>query len=62
MSFYKTPLKYGTTVVDEFIPKTLSDVTVLRIEEYKPDFSDFEKKLEDVLANPIGERFIPRVR
>ncbi|MHA2209616.1 MAG: lactate racemase domain-containing protein, partial [Candidatus Thorarchaeota archaeon] len=56
MSFYKTPLKYGTTVVDEFIPKTLSDVTVLRIEEYKPDFSDFEKKLEDVLANPIGSK------
>ncbi|MFW9912018.1 MAG: lactate racemase domain-containing protein [Candidatus Thorarchaeota archaeon] len=56
MSFYKTPLKYGTTVIDEFIPKTLSDVTVLQIEEYKPDFSDFEKKIEDVLANPIGSK------
>ncbi|MHA2117755.1 MAG: lactate racemase domain-containing protein [Candidatus Thorarchaeota archaeon] len=56
MSFYKTPLKYGATVIDEFIPKTLSDVTVLQIEEYKPDFSDFENKLNEVLANPIGSK------
>jgi nickel-dependent lactate racemase len=56
MSFYKTPLKYGTTVIDEFIPKTLSDVTVLQIEEYKPDFSDVEKKLDAVLAEPIGSK------
>ncbi|KXH72417.1 MAG: hypothetical protein AM326_03505 [Candidatus Thorarchaeota archaeon SMTZ-45] len=56
MSFYKTPLKYGTAVIDEFIPKTLNDVTVLQIEEYKPDFSDVEKKLEEVLADPIGSK------
>ena len=56
MSFYKTPLKYGATVIDEFIPKTLNDVTVLQIDEYKPDFSDFKKKLEEVLANPVGSK------
>jgi nickel-dependent lactate racemase len=56
MSFYNTPLKYGTTVIDEFIPKTLNDVTVLQIEESKPDFTDFKKKLEEVLGNPIGSR------
>ncbi|MHA2356183.1 MAG: lactate racemase domain-containing protein, partial [Candidatus Thorarchaeota archaeon] len=56
MSFYKTPLKYGATVIDEFIPKTLTDVTVLQIEEFKPDFSDLQNKLEEVLTNPIGSK------
>jgi hypothetical protein len=34
MSYHKTPLKYGTVTVDEFIPTDLTDVTVLQIAEY----------------------------
>ncbi|MFQ5834031.1 MAG: lactate racemase domain-containing protein [Candidatus Thorarchaeota archaeon] len=54
MSYYKTPIKYGASFVDEFIPTTLEDVTVLQVEEYKPDFDDFEAKLKQVLEDPIG--------
>ncbi|MFX0045390.1 MAG: lactate racemase domain-containing protein [Candidatus Hermodarchaeota archaeon] len=56
MSFYKTPIKYGATVVDEFIPLALKEVSVLEVEEYKPDFDDFEAKLDDVLENPVGSK------
>jgi len=55
MSYHKTPLKYGAHLVDDFIPSDL-DVTVLRIGEFTPDFSDFEKKLNEVLSNPIGSK------
>ncbi len=56
MAYYKTPLKYGGTVIDEFIPKTIKDVTVLEIDEFTPDFSDFVAKLNEVLENPIGSK------
>ncbi|MHA2424626.1 MAG: lactate racemase domain-containing protein [Candidatus Thorarchaeota archaeon] len=56
MSYHKTPLKYGSTIVDDFIPTSLEDVTVLKVGEFTPDFTDFESKLNDVLANPIGSK------
>lgn len=56
MSYHKTPLKYGSLEVDEFIPTSLEDVSVLKVEEFKPDFADFEVKLKEVLANPIGSK------
>ncbi|TFG09093.1 DUF2088 domain-containing protein [Candidatus Thorarchaeota archaeon] len=56
MPYHKTPLKYGSHVIDEFIPTSLDRVDVLQIEEYHPDFSDFEKKLDEVLANPLGTK------
>ncbi|MCK5239373.1 MAG: DUF2088 domain-containing protein [Candidatus Thorarchaeota archaeon] len=56
MSYHKTPLKYGSVEVDDFIPASISDVTVLKVGEYTRDFSEFETKLKDVLANPIGSK------
>ncbi len=38
MSYHKTPLKYGSVEVDDFIPTSISDVTVLNVGEYTPDF------------------------
>ncbi|MFX0108566.1 MAG: lactate racemase domain-containing protein, partial [Candidatus Hodarchaeota archaeon] len=56
MSYHKTPLKYGATVVDEFLPKTLENVSILEVDEYTPNFSDFKAKLNEVLVNPIGSK------
>ena len=56
MSWYKTPLKYGSHVVDEFIPTSIKDVHLLEIEEYTPDFTDLEKKFHHVLDHPIGSK------
>ncbi len=56
MAYHKTPLKYGDKVIDEFIPKEVSDVTVLRVDEYKPDFTDLTSKLNEVLDSPIGSK------
>ncbi len=54
MSYYKTPLKYGDTTVDEFIPRDIKDVHIVRIGDYEPDFSNLEKKLNEVLDSPLG--------
>ncbi len=56
MSWYKTPLKYGSYIVDEFIPASIRDVRLLEIEEYAPDFDNFEEKLNSVLENPLGSK------
>ena len=61
MSYYKTPLKYGDTIVDEFIPKDVKDVHIIRIGDYEPDFSDLEKKLDEVLDSPIGTKPLDQV-
>lgn len=42
MSYHRTPLKYGDEVIDEFIPKDLKDVHILRVDEYTPDFTDLK--------------------
>ncbi|MFW9907564.1 MAG: lactate racemase domain-containing protein [Candidatus Thorarchaeota archaeon] len=54
MSYYKTPLKYGEIVVDEFITRELENVKVLKVGDFHPDFIDLAAKLQQVLANPIG--------
>ncbi len=54
MSYHSTPLNYGGDEVDEFIPKSIEDVTILQVDEYNPDFTDFKKKLNDVLNSPLG--------
>ena len=54
MSYHSTPLSYGGDEVDEFIPNSVEDVTILQIDEYTPDFTDLEKKLNEVLASPLG--------
>jgi nickel-dependent lactate racemase len=56
MSFHKTPLKYGSIEVDDFIPTSLSNVTVLKVGEFTPDFTVFEEKLNEVLTKPIGSK------
>lgn len=56
MSYHKTPLKYGSTVVDEFIPSSVEKTKVLEIEGYEPDFENIEQKLHDVLEHPIGTK------
>jgi len=56
MSYYKTPLKYGSYEVDEFIPTSFKDVHILQVGEFKPDFNDFETKLNSVLENPIESK------
>ncbi|MHA1390332.1 MAG: lactate racemase domain-containing protein [Candidatus Thorarchaeota archaeon] len=56
MTYHSTPLKYGDQVIDEFIPKDVADVSILRIEEYKPDFTDLKAKLNQVLDSPIGSK------
>ncbi|MBN2231079.1 MAG: DUF2088 domain-containing protein [Candidatus Thorarchaeota archaeon] len=54
MSYHRTPLKYGDEVIDEFIPKDLKDVHILRVDEYTPDFTDLKTKLNQVLDKPLG--------
>jgi len=56
MTYHSTPLKYGDQVIDEFIPTTVGDLTVLRVGEYKPDFEDLTTKLNEVLDSPIGSK------
>ncbi|NHJ13535.1 MAG: DUF2088 domain-containing protein [Candidatus Thorarchaeota archaeon] len=56
MVYYKTPLKYGAVVVDEFIPSSLGDVTVLKIDEFTPDFTNLANKLNQVLSNPLASK------
>ncbi|MFW9932482.1 MAG: lactate racemase domain-containing protein [Candidatus Thorarchaeota archaeon] len=56
MSYHKTPLKYGSYEVDEFIPTSFEDVRILQVGEFTPDFTDFEVKLNEVLAKPIGSK------
>ncbi len=56
MDYHSTPLNYGGDEIDEFIPKSVKDVTILQVDEYTPDFSDFEKKLNEVLDSPIGSK------
>ncbi len=56
MSYHKTPLKYGDTVVDEFIPKTMTRVKVLKAGELRPDFTDFAKRLNEVLDKPLASK------
>ncbi|MFW9871104.1 MAG: lactate racemase domain-containing protein [Candidatus Thorarchaeota archaeon] len=56
MDYHSTPLNYGGNEIDEFIPRSVKDVTILQVDEYTPDFSDFEKKLNEVLDSPIGSR------
>lgn len=56
MTYHATPLKYGDKVIDEFIPETVSDLTVLRVDEYTPDFTDLTNKLYEVLDSPIGSK------
>jgi len=56
MSYQKTPLKYGTVTIDEFIPTSVKKVTVLHVDEYKPDFTDLKARLEQVLAKPVGSK------
>ncbi len=55
-SYHSTPLKYGDTVIDEFIPKDVTDLSVLRVDEYTPDFTDLKTKLSQVLDSPIGSK------
>lgn len=55
-SYHTTPLKYGDTVIDEFIPKDVTDLTILRVDEYTPDFTDLKTKLNQVLDSPIGSK------
>jgi len=54
MSYHHTPLNYGADEIDEFIPKSIKDVSILQVGEYTPDFTDLEKKLDNVLEFPIG--------
>ena len=54
MSYYNTPLNYGGDAINEFIPKSIEDVTILQVDEYTPDFTDIREKLDDVLKLPLG--------
>ncbi|MFW9956679.1 MAG: lactate racemase domain-containing protein [Candidatus Odinarchaeota archaeon] len=56
MTYHSTPLKYGDQIIDDFIPKAIKDVTVLRIGKYSPDFTDMEKRLRHVLDSPLGTK------
>jgi nickel-dependent lactate racemase len=56
MSYHRTPLNYGGDEVDEFIPKSVTDVSILQIDEYTPDFTNLKNKLRDVLNSPIGSK------
>lgn len=61
MSYHSTPLNYGNVVVDQFVPKTMTRVKVLKVGEFKPNFTDFEKRLLDVLDKPIGSKPLDKV-
>ncbi|MGY5876288.1 MAG: lactate racemase domain-containing protein [Candidatus Thorarchaeota archaeon] len=56
MSYHKTPLKYGSKIVDDFIPEEIADVSILEADEYTPDFTDFQIKMNEVLARPLGSK------
>ena len=55
-AYHSTPLKYGDKVIDEFIPKDVTDLTILRVDEYTPDFTNLKSKLFQVLDTPIGSK------
>jgi nickel-dependent lactate racemase len=56
MAYHNTPLKYGSQEINDFIPESVTDATVLRIDEYSPDFTDMKKKLNEVLNSPLGTK------
>ncbi len=56
MTYHSTPLKYGDKVIDEFIPKDVADVSILRVAEYTPDFTDLKTKMNEVLESPIESK------
>lgn len=56
MTYHGTPLNYGGDEIDEFIPKSVEDVSILQVAEYTPDFTDFKDKLTEVLESPIGSK------
>jgi len=56
MAYHDTPLKYGSQEINDFIPKTIADVTVLRIDKYTPDFTDMKKRLNELLDSPLGTK------
>lgn len=56
MEYHSTPLNYGGDEIDEFIPKRIEDVTILQVDAYTSDFSDFEMKLNEVLDSPVGSK------
>jgi nickel-dependent lactate racemase len=56
MAYYNTPLKYGNQEINDFIPRDIKDVEVLRVERYTPDFTDMEKRLNQVLDSPLGTK------
>jgi len=56
VEYHSTPLNYGGDEIDEFIPKRIEDVTILQVDAYTPDFSDFEMKLNEVLDSPVGSK------
>ncbi len=56
MQYHSTPLNYGGDEVDDFIPKSVKDVSILQVDEYIPDFKDFKKKLDEVLDSPLDTK------
>jgi nickel-dependent lactate racemase len=56
MAYYNTPLKYGDQEINDFIPRDIKDVEVLRVERYAPDFTDMKKRLSHVLDSPLGTK------
>ncbi|MFX1560880.1 MAG: lactate racemase domain-containing protein, partial [Promethearchaeota archaeon] len=56
MSYHRTRLAYGGDEIDEFIPTSVDDVTILQIDEFTPDFTDLMRKLNEVLESPIGSK------
>ncbi|MFW9807033.1 MAG: hypothetical protein ACFFFK_09930, partial [Candidatus Thorarchaeota archaeon] len=56
MSYHSTPLNYGGDEIDDFIPESVEDVSILQVDEYTPDFADLETKLDEVLGSPIGSK------
>lgn len=56
MTYHNTPIYYGNKEINNFIPKEVRDVKVLTIEEYVPDFTNINKRLNQVLESPLGTR------
>jgi nickel-dependent lactate racemase len=56
MAYHNTPLKYGNQEINDFIPRDIKDVSVLRVEKYTPDFTDMKKRLNQVLDSPLGTK------
>jgi len=47
-------MRYGSTIIDYFIPKALNQVKILKPSPFTRDFVDLDVKFHEILEKPVG--------